>query len=100
MNQVNPIIKIINTCFSSNKLTFTELSKDIITNFNNIHLEEYEIDKKYITTLIESKGRKLILTRPKTIENIRNQLYIRLKLNKLIKEKSYTITEYNGHIDM
>ena len=44
--------------------------------------------------MIESKGRKLILTRPKTIGQIRNNLYIRLKLNKLVKEKSYTTTEY------
>ena len=93
-HQTNPIIKIINTCFSSNKLTFTELSEDIIANFNNINLDEHEINVKYIAILIESKGRKLILTLPKTIEQIRNKLYIRLKLNKLVKEKSYTTTEY------
>ena len=93
-HQANPIIKLISTCFSSNKLTFTELSEDIITNFININLDEYNIDKKYIATLIESNGHKLILTRPKTIEQIRNKLYIRLKLNKLVKENSYTTTEY------
>ena len=55
---------IINRCISSHQTTFTELAQEIIKNFNNINLMEYEIDQTKLNKLVESRGRKLLITRP------------------------------------
>ena len=84
---------VINKCCNSQKTDFNELQEEIITNFSNCDLSECSISELRLTKLKESNGRKLIMTRPKFREYFRKELYIRLKINKIVKEKGYHIED-------
>lgn len=84
---------VINKCCYSQKTDFNELQEEIITNFSNCDLSECSVSELQLTKLKESNGKKLIMTRPKFREYVRKQLYIRLKINKMVKEKGYDIAD-------
>ena len=84
---------IINNCCNLQETSFIELREQIITNFTNCDLSQCSITELQLSKLKESNGRKLIMTRPKFREYFRKKLYIRLKINKMVKEKGYDIED-------
>jgi len=84
---------IINNCYNLQETSFIELREQIITNFTNCDLSQCSITELQLSKLKESNGRKLIMTRPKFREYFRKELYIRLKINKMVKEKGYDIED-------
>ena len=56
-------------------------------------MSQCSITESQLSKLKESNGRKLIMTRPKFKEYFRKELYIRLKINKMVKEKGYDIED-------
>lgn len=87
-----PIHTEINRCFDVDIdiISWKDLSEEILNNFNNINLHIVEISDIDMEKLIESNGRKLILTRPKTREYIRKELLSRLAINKILKTRGYS----------
>jgi len=77
---------IINKCFLSQQTTFNGLKEEIINNFKNIDLK---VSESQLTKLRESKGRKLIITRPKFRQHFRENFYNRLVFNKIVKRTGY-----------
>jgi len=77
---------IINNCCNLQETSFIELREQIITNFTNCDLSQCSITELQLSKLKESNGRKLIMTRPKFREYFRKELYIRLKINKMVKK--------------
>jgi hypothetical protein len=84
---------IINNCCYSQETSFNELREQIITNFTNCDLSQCSITELRLTKLKESNGRKLIMTRPRFREYFRKELYLRLKINKIVKEKGYNVED-------
>jgi len=84
---------IIDDCCKVKTTCFDELREQIITNFTYCDLSKCSITQVQLSKLKESKGRKLIMTRPKFREYFRRQLYLALLKNKMVKEKGYYIED-------
>jgi len=84
---------IINDCCNVKTISFNELRKQICSKLNSCDLTNCSITPLQLHELKESKGRKLIMTRPKFREYFRRQLYITLFKNKMVREKGYDIED-------
>ena len=80
---------IIDKCCKVKTTSFDELREKIINNITNCDLYKCSITPLRLSKLKESKGRKLIMTRPKFREYFRRTIYSELRLNKLVKENGY-----------
>jgi hypothetical protein len=92
-NKKKSLLTGINYCLISTEKNFDKFKDEIKEKFRNLNLEDYEISEHVLNKCIESKGRKLLVTRPKCFEHIRKELYIRLELNKMVKQKGYHIED-------
>ena len=84
---------VIMECCNSNLLIYNEYEQKIINNFLICDLSECKITKVQLDKLRESYGRKLIMTRPKFRKCFRKQIYINLKVNKIVKEKGFNVED-------
>ena len=84
---------IIDDCCKVKTTCFDELREQIINNFTYCDLYKCSITPLQLSKLKESKGRKLIMTRPKFREYFRRQLYQTLHKNEMVKEKGVNIED-------
>ena len=84
---------IIDDCCKVNTSSFKELRKQITGKLCSSDLYKCSITPVQLSNLKESKGKKLIMTRPKFREYFRRQLYITLHKNKMVKEKGHHIED-------
>ena len=85
--------KIIDDCCKVKTTNFDDLREQISCKLYSCDLTQASITSLQLSNLKESKGKKLIMTKPKFREYFRRQLYITLHKNKMVKEKGHHIED-------
>lgn len=89
---LTPVLIFIEKHIKSDEQEF-DLIKDNIT--DKFILNDFEkIDEIYIRQIIDTNGKKLIMTLPAMRECIRSKFHILLLRKKIVKEKGYENYEY------
>lgn len=89
---ITPVLLFIEKHIESVEQEF-DLIKDDIT--DRFMLNEFEnIDETDVRKIIDSNGRKLIMTIPAMCDCIRSRFHILLLRKKIVKEKGYNSYEY------
>ncbi len=101
MSKKTVLEKIIDDCCKVETTNFHDLKKQISINFFHCDLSQCSITQLQLSKLKESKGRKLIMTKPKFREYFRKRIYITLFKNKMVKEKGHHIEDviYNDGLN-
>ena len=84
---------IINLCCIVNTTSFDELREEIITNIIYCDLTQASITPLQLSNLKESKGKKLIMSRPKFREYFRRKIYQALHKNEMVKENGQNLED-------
>lgn len=77
--------EIIWDCCKSEETVFDKLQEEIIDNFKGCDISGANVKELWLTLLRESKGRKLIMTRPRFRDKFYGAFHRRLFSNKLVK---------------
>ena len=93
MSKQTDLELIIDNCCKVKISSFNVLREKIITNFTNCNFYQCSITKLDLSNLKESRGKKLIMTRPKFREYFRKRLYITLFKNKMVRENGHHIED-------
>ena len=81
--------QIISDCCNTNETDFDKLQAEIIENFKACDISGANVKELWLTLLRESKGRKLIMTRPRFRDEFNRKFKSRLFSNNFLKEIIY-----------